>query len=69
MSAVELERITAEERKSYFKAWREANKERTAEHRRRYWERRALERLRRESNGHDTESGRTDTTSGGQDGA
>jgi hypothetical protein len=30
---------------AYFKAWREANKEKTAEHRRRYWEKRALARV------------------------
>ncbi|MDR0616628.1 MAG: hypothetical protein LBG29_07465 [Synergistaceae bacterium] len=40
-----IEELAAEERKEYFKAWRAANKEKTAEHRRRYWEKKALERL------------------------
>jgi hypothetical protein len=44
-----VEELAAEERKEYFKAWRAANKERTAEHRRRYWEKRALARLAAES--------------------
>jgi hypothetical protein len=41
----ELERKAAEERKAYFKAWRASNKEKTAEHRRRYWEKKAMEQL------------------------
>jgi hypothetical protein len=41
----ELERIAAEERKEYFKAWRAANKQKTALHRRNYWEKRALAKL------------------------
>ena len=45
MNSAELERIVAEERKAYFKAWREANKDKTAEHRRRFWEKRALAKL------------------------
>ena len=49
MNKAELERVAAEERKAYFKAWRAANKEKTAEHRRKYWEKKAEERLRGES--------------------
>ena len=49
MSNAELERVAAEERKAYFKAWRAANKEKTAEHRRRFWEKKATERLKLES--------------------
>ena len=45
MNCTELERIAAEERKAYFKAWRDINKHRTAEHRRRFWEKKALARL------------------------
>ena len=45
MEKTELQRIAAEERRAYFKAWRLANKEKTAEHRRRYWEKKAMERL------------------------
>jgi|GEM_PF-3039619 len=45
MEKTELERIALEERKAYFKAWRAANKRKTAEHRRRYWEKRALAKL------------------------
>jgi hypothetical protein len=45
VNKAELERMVAEERKAYFKAWRAANKEKTAEHRRRYWEKKALEKL------------------------
>ena len=48
MTNAEVERVAAEERKAYFKAWRAANKEKTAEHRRRYWEKKALERLNAE---------------------
>ena len=50
MDNAKLKRAAAEERKAYFKAWRAANKEKTAEHRRRYWEKRALERLNAEGN-------------------
>ena len=45
MDKSELERLAAEERKAYFKAWRAANRDKVAEHRRRYWEKKALERL------------------------
>ena len=45
MDKTELERLAAEERKAYFKAWRAANKEKTAQHRRTYWEKRALAKL------------------------
>ena len=37
--------MVTEEQRSYFKAWRAANKEKTIEYRRRYWEKKALERL------------------------
>jgi hypothetical protein len=50
MRKEDLERAAAEERKAYYKAWREANKEKTAEHRRHYWEKKALERLAVEQN-------------------
>lgn len=45
MDKTKLEQLAAEERKAYFRAWRAANKEKTAEHRRRFWEKKALERL------------------------
>ena len=45
MNSLELERIVAEERRAYFKAWRDANKDKTAKHRRRFWEKKALARL------------------------
>ena len=45
MDKTELERLAMEERKAYFKAWRAANKEKTAQHRRTYWEKRALANL------------------------
>ena len=45
MENTELERIAAEERKAYFRAWRAANKDKTAEARRRYWEKKALAKL------------------------
>ena len=45
MNSLELERLATDERKAYFKAWREANKDKTAEHRRRFWEKRALAKL------------------------
>jgi hypothetical protein len=50
MKTEDIERLAAEERKAYFKAWRAANKEKTAEHRRHYWEKKALERLNAEQN-------------------
>ena len=49
VTKTELERAATEERKAYFKAWRAANKEKTAEHRRRYWEKKAIERHEREA--------------------
>ena len=48
MSSTELERMAADERKAYYKRWREANKHRTAEHRRRFFEKKALEKLERQ---------------------
>jgi hypothetical protein len=39
-----IEELAAAERKAYFKEWRAKNKDKTAEHRRRYWEKRALKR-------------------------
>jgi hypothetical protein len=50
MSKEELECAAIEERKAYFKAWRAANKDKTAEHRRHYWEKKALERLNADQN-------------------
>lgn len=46
----ELQHKAAEERRAYFRAWRAANKEKTAEHRRRYWEKKALSKLKEEIN-------------------
>ena len=45
MDNAELDRIAAEERRAYFKAWRAANKDKTAAARRRYWEKKALAKL------------------------
>ena len=42
---ISIEELAAQERKEYFKAWRAANKEKTAKHRRTYWEKRALIKL------------------------
>jgi hypothetical protein len=39
-----IEELATAERRAYYKDWRAKNKERTAEHRRRYWEKRALKR-------------------------
>jgi len=46
MEKTELERLANEERKAYFKAWRAVNRDKTAEHRRRYWEKKAMECLK-----------------------
>ena len=46
MDQAELERIAAEERRAYHRAWRAANRDKTAEHRRHYWEKKALERYK-----------------------
>jgi len=61
MTKADLERIATEERKAYFRAWRAKpeNKKRTAEHRRRYWQKKAMERLRNkesEVQGNDTDN-------------
>jgi len=48
MEKSELERRAAEERRAYFRAWRAVNKDKTAEHRRRYWEKKALDRAESE---------------------
>jgi hypothetical protein len=40
-----VEELAAIERKEYFRAWRAANKEKTAQHRRNYWEKRALAKI------------------------
>jgi hypothetical protein len=45
MDKAELERVAAEERKAYFKQWRAANKDKTAQHRRNYWLKKAEARL------------------------
>ena len=48
MSNYELEQAAIEERRAYFRAWRAANKDKTAQHRRRYWERKAARKLAEE---------------------
>jgi len=45
MKEFTVEELAAKERKEYFRAWRAANKEKTAEHRRRFWENKALAKL------------------------
>jgi len=40
-----LQELAAIERKSYFKAWRAANKDKTAQHRKTYWEKKVLAKL------------------------
>ena len=45
MKNINLEELIAQERREYFRTWRAANKEKTAKHRRRYWEKKALEKL------------------------
>ena len=52
MFNAELERLAIEERKAYFKAWRASNKDKTAEHRRRYWERKAIKRIAKDGENH-----------------
>ena len=48
MSDLKLDELAAQERKEYFRAWREKNKDKTAQHRRNYWEKRALAKLNAE---------------------
>ena len=50
MRELNVEELAAQERKEYFRAWRAANKEKTAAHRRAYWEKRALAKLDAEHN-------------------
>ena len=45
MDELNIGELAAQERKEYFRTWRAANKEKTAKHRRNYWERRALTKL------------------------
>jgi hypothetical protein len=45
MNNPNIEELAAQERKEYFRAWRAANKEKTAKHRRTYWEKRAKQKL------------------------
>ena len=51
MDEINIEELATQERKEYFKAWRAANKEKTAKHRRNYWEKRALAKLHAVQNG------------------
>jgi hypothetical protein len=50
MERAELERLADETRKEYFREWRAKNKDKQAEHRRHYWEKKALEKLNAEQN-------------------
>ena len=43
-----IEELALQERREYFKAWRAANKEKTAQHRKKYWEKRASAKLANE---------------------
>lgn len=45
MENLNIEELAAKERREYFRAWRAANKDKTAQHRRIYWEKRAAARL------------------------
>ena len=45
MENLKIKELAAQERKEYFRAWREKNKEKTAQHRNNYWEKRALAKL------------------------
>ena len=49
MKTNNLEDLAAQERKEYFRAWRAANKDKTARHRQKYWEKRALAKLTAEN--------------------
>ena len=40
-----IEKLIAQEKREYFKQWRAANKEKTAQHRHNYWMKRALAKL------------------------
>ena len=46
-----VEELAAQERKEYFRAWRAANKQKTAQHRKNYWEKRALAKMEAATNG------------------
>lgn len=54
MRLADVEELAKMERRAYFKAWRAANKEKTAKHRLRYWEKKAMEKL--EKGGADNET-------------
>ena len=45
MNKTDLECLAIAERRAYFRAWRAANRDKTSEHRRKYWEKKAMERL------------------------
>ena len=45
MDEVTLRNQVKQEQKEYIRAWRAANKHKTAEYNRRYWERKALAKL------------------------
>ena len=45
MEELSLKELAERERKEYFRAWRAANKDKTAQHRRNYWEKRALAKI------------------------
>jgi hypothetical protein len=49
-----IEELAAQERREYFRAWRAANKEKTALHRRHYWEKRALVKIQEKESIDDT---------------
>ena len=45
MEDLSIQELAAQERREYFRAWRAANKSKIAQHRRKYWEKRALAKL------------------------
>ncbi len=45
MEGLNIEELAALERKEYFRKWRAANKEKTAQHRRNFWEKKARAKL------------------------
>lgn len=50
VSNAELEQKAKEERNAYFRAYRKKNKQRIAEHQKRYWQKKAEQKLKAEAN-------------------
>jgi len=53
MTQANLEKIAADERKAYFKAWRAANKDKVKQHNANYWKKRVEKKLEKEGEEYD----------------